>query len=338
MKFTVDQIADLIEGTVNGNGATLISNFDKIEEGKSGSISFLSNPKYESYLYQTDASAVIISKDLTLKKPVKTALIRVSDPYLAFTILLQKYQELVEKKETGIQLPSYIAENAQISENVFVGRFTHVDAGSRIGNNSQIYDRVSIGKNVTIGCNCTIYPGVVIYKDCIIGNNVVIHANSVIGSDGFGHAPQADGTFKSIPQLGNVVIEDDVSIGSNTTIDRATMGSTIIRKGVKIDNLVQIAHNVEIGSNTAIAAQTGISGSTKVGENCLIAGQVGVAGHITIAPKTIVTGQSGVTKSVKKPGQTLGGTPASNNVDFLKRNALIRQLPEFFEKFNQSNK
>ncbi len=338
MKFTVDQIADLIEGTVNGNGATLISNFDKIEEGKSGSISFLSNPKYESYLYQTDASAVIISKDLTLKKPVKTALIRVSDPYLAFTILLQKYQELIEIRDTGIQVPSYISDNAQISENVFVGRFTLVDAGSRIGTNSQIYDRVSIGKNVTIGCNCTIYPGVVIYKDCIIGNNVVIHANSVIGSDGFGHAPQGDGTFKSIPQLGNVVIEDDVSIGSNTTIDRATMGSTIIRKGVKIDNLVQIAHNVEIGSNTAIAAQTGISGSTKVGENCLIAGQVGVAGHITIAPKTIVTGQSGVTKSVKKPGQTLGGTPASNNVDFLKRNALIRQLPEFFEKFNQSNK
>ena len=338
MKFTVDQIADLIEGTVNGNGATLISNFDKIEEGKSGSISFLSNPKYESFLYQTDASAVIISKDLTLKKPVKTALIRVSDPYLAFTVLLQKYQELVERKETGIQVPSYVAENAQISENVFVGRFTLVDSESQIGKNSQIYDRVSIGKNVTIGCDCTIYPGVVIYKDCIIGNNVVIHANSVIGSDGFGHAPQADGTFKSIPQLGNVVIEDDVSIGSNTTIDRATMGSTIIRKGVKIDNLVQIAHNVEIGSNTAIAAQTGISGSTKVGENCLIAGQVGVAGHITIAPKTIVTGQSGVTKSVKKPGQTLGGTPASNNVDFLKRNALIRQLPEFFEKYNQSNK
>lgn len=338
MKFTVDQIADLIEGTVNGNGATLISNFDKIEEGKSGSISFLSNPKYESFLYQTEASAVIISKDLDLKKPVKTALIRVSDPYLAFTILLQKYQELVENKETGIQVPSYVADNAHISENVFVGRFTQVDAGSRIGKNSQIYDRVSIGKNVTIGCDCTIYPGVVIYKNCIIGNNVVIHANSVIGSDGFGHAPQADGTFKSIPQLGNVVIEDDVSIGSNTTIDRATMGSTIIRKGVKIDNLVQIAHNVEIGSNTAIAAQTGISGSTKVGENCLIAGQVGVAGHITIAPKTIVTGQSGVTKSVKIPGQTLGGTPASNNVDFLKRNALIRQLPEFFEKFNQSNK
>lgn len=338
MKFTVDQIADLIQGTVNGNGATLIDDFDKIEEGKSGSISFLSNPKYESYLYQTKASAVIISKDLTLKKPVNTALIRVSDPYLAFTVLLQKYQELVENKESGILEPSYISENAQISDGVFVGRFTQVDAGSSIGKNSQIYDHVSIGKNVSIGFNCRIYPGVVIYKDCVIGNNVVIHANTVIGSDGFGYAPQADGTFKSIPQLGNVIIEDEVSIGSNTTIDRATMGSTIIRKGVKIDNLVQIAHNVEIGSNTAIAAQTGISGSTKVGENCLIAGQVGVAGHIIIAPRTIVTGQSGVTKSVKKPGQTLGGTPASNNVDFLKRNALIRQLPEFFEKFNQSNK
>jgi UDP-3-O-[3-hydroxymyristoyl] glucosamine N-acyltransferase len=338
MKFTVDQIATILQGTVSGDGSQLISGFDKIEEGKPGSISFLSNPKYESYLYETNASAVIISKDLTLKKPVKTALIRVSDPYLAFTILLQKYQELMEFKETGIQVPSFIAENAIISENVFIGRFSQVESGSHIGKNTQIYDRVSIGKNVTIGSDCTIYPGVVIYKDCTIGNNVVIHANSVIGSDGFGHAPQADGTFKSIPQLGNVVIEDDVSIGSNTTIDRATMGSTIIRKGVKIDNLVQIAHNVEIGSNTAIAAQTGISGSTKVGENCLIAGQVGVAGHITIAPKTIVTGQSGVTKSVKTPGQTLGGTPASNNVDFLKRNALIRQLPEFFEKFNQSNK
>jgi UDP-3-O-[3-hydroxymyristoyl] glucosamine N-acyltransferase len=233
MKFTVDQIADLIEGTVNGNGATLISNFDKIEEGKSGSISFLSNPKYESFLYQTDASAVIISKDLALKKPVKTALIRVSDPYLAFTILLQKYQELVENKETGIQVPSYVADSAHISENVFVGRFTFVDAGSQIGKNSQIYDRVSIGKNVTIGCDCTIFPGVVIYKDCVIGNNVVIHANSVIGSDGFGHAPQADGTFKSIPQLGNVVIEDDVSIGSNTTIDRATMDQQSSEKELK---------------------------------------------------------------------------------------------------------
>jgi UDP-3-O-[3-hydroxymyristoyl] glucosamine N-acyltransferase len=338
MKFTVNQIAELIQGTVNGDGDQLISGFDKIEEGKKGNISFLANPKYETYLYDTEASSVIISNQLILKKPVKAALIRVEDPYIAFTILLQKYQEFMAIKPAGIQQPCFVDESAKIGESVFIGRFSTIESQVHIGNNTQIYDRVSIGKNVKIGSNCAIYPGVVIYSDCIIGNNVVIHSNSVIGSDGFGHAPQADGTFKSIPQLGNVMIEDHVSIGSNTTIDRATMGSTIIRTGVKIDNLVQIAHNVEIGQHTAIAAQTGISGSTKVGENCLIAGQVGVAGHITIAPRTIVTGQSGVTKTVKVPGQTLGGTPASNNVDFLKRNALIRQLPEIFEKFNQINK
>jgi UDP-3-O-[3-hydroxymyristoyl] glucosamine N-acyltransferase len=338
MKFTVNQIAELIQGTVIGDGDQLISGFDKIEEGKKGNISFLANPKYEAYLYDTEASSVIISNQLILKKPVKAALIRVEDPYIAFTILLQKYQEFMAIKPAGIQQPCFVDESAKIGESVFIGRFSTIESQVHIGNNTQIYDRVSIGKNVKIGSNCAIYPGVVIYSDCIIGNNVVIHSNSVIGSDGFGHAPQADGTFKSIPQLGNVIIEDHVSIGSNTTIDRATMGSTIIRTGVKIDNLVQIAHNVEIGQHTAIAAQTGISGSTKVGENCLIAGQVGVAGHITIAPRTIVTGQSGVTKTVKVPGQTLGGTPASNNVDFLKRNALIRQLPEIFEKFNQINK
>ncbi len=338
MKFTVNQIAELIQGTVNGDGDQIISGFDKIEEGKKGSISFLANPKYESYLYETAATAVIVSNQLELKKPVQSALIRVNDPYIAFTILLQKYQEIMAVKPTGIQEPSYIDRSAKIGDSTFIGRFTNIESNVQIGNNTQIYDRVSIGKNVKIGSNCSIFPGVVIYSDCIIGNDVVIHANSVIGSDGFGHAPQADGTFKAIPQLGNVVIEDHVSIGSNTTIDRATMGSTIIRTGVKIDNLVQIAHNVEIGQHTAIAAQTGISGSTKVGENCLIAGQVGVAGHITIAPRTIVTGQSGVTKTVKVAGQTLGGTPASNNVDFLKRNALIRQLPEILEKFNQKNK
>lgn len=338
MKFTVDQIAELIQGTVAGDGTRFISNFDKIEEGKEGSISFLANLKYESFLYETGATAVIISTDLILKKPVSSILIRVSDPYLAFTILLQKYQEMMSVKETGIQTPSYIAQSSKIDSDVFIGRFTSVETGCHIGHDTQIFDHVSIGKNVQIGSNCTLFPGVVIYHDCIIGNNVVIHSNTVIGSDGFGHAPQSDGSYKSIPQLGNVIIEDHVSIGSNSTIDRATMGSTVIRKGVKIDNLVQIAHNVEIGENTAIAAQTGISGSTKVGENCLIAGQVGVAGHITIAPRTIVTGQSGVTKTVKIPGQTLGGTPASNNVDFLKRNALIRQLPEIFEKFNKSNK
>lgn len=332
MKFTVDQIATMIQGAVEGDGTQSITGFDKIEEGKSGSISFLANPKYEAFLYDTDATAVIVSSDLELKSTVKSTLIRVKEPYVAFTVLLQKYQEMMAERETGVQPTAHVASDVQLGKDLFVGHLAFIDAQSSIGNYTSIYNHVSIGKNVHIGDNCIIYPGVVIYKDTIIGNNVIIHANAVIGSDGFGHAPQADGTFKSIPQLGNVVIEDDVSIGSNTTIDRATMGSTIIRKGVKLDNLVQIAHNVEIGANTAIAAQTGISGSTKIGENCLIGGQVGVAGHLSVAPKTIITGRTGVTKSIKQTGQTLGGYPAMNNAEFLKRSALIRRLPELFEQ------
>jgi UDP-3-O-[3-hydroxymyristoyl] glucosamine N-acyltransferase len=332
MKFTVDQIATILQGTVNGDGTQFISGFDKIEEGKSGSISFLSNPKYESYLYDTNATAVIVSKDLILKQAVKTTLILVEDPYVAFTILLQKYQEMTAERETGISTHALIEKDVTIGQAAFVGRFTSIDSQSSIGNETSIYNQVSIGKNVHIGHNCIIYPGVVIYKDTIIGNNVVIHANAVIGSDGFGHAPQADGTYKAIPQLGNVVIEDNVSIGANTTVDRATMGSTYIRNGVKLDNLVQIAHNVDVGANTAIAAQTGISGSTKIGENCLIAGQVGIAGHLTIAPKTIITGRAGVTKSIKQAGQVVGGYPAVNNAEYLKRSALIRRLPELFDQ------
>jgi UDP-3-O-[3-hydroxymyristoyl] glucosamine N-acyltransferase len=332
MKFTVDQIATILQGTVNGDGTQFISGFDKIEEGKSGSISFLSNPKYESYLYETNATAVIVSKDLALKQAVKTTLILVEDPYVAFTILLQKYQEMTAEREIGISSHASIEKDVQIGHAAFIGRFTSIDSLSIIGNETSIYNQVSIGKNVRIGDNCIIYPGVVIYKDTIIGNNVVIHANAVIGSDGFGHAPQADGTYKAIPQLGNVVIEDNVSIGANTTVDRATMGSTYIRNGVKLDNLVQIAHNVDVGANTAIAAQTGISGSTKIGENCLIAGQVGIAGHLTIAPKTIITGRAGVTKSIKQAGQVVGGYPAVNNAEYLKRSALIRRLPELFDQ------
>lgn len=335
MKFTVDQIATMIQGAVEGDGTQHITGFDKIEEGKSGSISFLSNPKYESFLYDTEATAVIVAADLDLKSPVKSTLIRVKEPYVAFTILLQKYQEMTAERETGVRITAHVAGGIKVGKELFVGHLAFIDADSSIGNYTSIYNHVSIGKNVHIGDNCIIYPGVVIYKDTVIGNNVIIHANAVIGADGFGHAPQADGTYKAIPQLGNVVIEDDVSIGANATIDRATMGSTIIRKGVKLDNLVQIAHNVEIGANTAIAAQTGISGSTKIGENCLIGGQVGIAGHISIAPRTIITGQSGVTKSIKTPGQTMGGFPATNNVDNLKRSALIRQLPELFEKINK---
>lgn len=332
MKFTVDQIATIIQGAVEGDGNQFITGFDKIEEGKSGSISFLSNPKYEAFLYDTDATAVIVASDLALKSTVKTTLIRVQEPYVAFTILLQKYQEMTAQRETGISVHSIIEAGVKVGKSIFVGRFTSIDSQSSIGNSTSIYNHVSIGKNVHIGDNCIIYPGVVIYNDSIIGNNVVIHSNAVIGSDGFGHAPQADGSYKAIPQLGNVVIEDDVSIGSNTSIDRATMGSTYIRKGVKIDNLVQIAHNVDVGAHTAIASQTGISGSTKIGEYCLIAGQVGIAGHLSIAPKTIITGRAGITKSIKQAGQVLGGYPAMNNAEYLKRSALIRRLPELFEQ------
>jgi len=332
MKFTVDQIATILQGTVSGDGSQFITAFDKIEEGKPGSISFLSNPKYESYLYDTNATAVIVSKDLALKNKVKSTLICVDDPYVAFTILLQKYQEMTAKRETGISIHAIIEAGVKVGKDLFVGRFTSIDSHCQIGDQTSIHNHVSIGKNVQIGDHCIIYPGVVIYDDTIIGNHVVIHSNAVIGSDGFGHAPQADGSYKAIPQLGNVVIEDHVSIGANTTIDRATMGSTFIRNGVKIDNLVQIAHNVEIGANTAIAAQTGISGSTKIGENCLIAGQVGIAGHLTIAAKTIITGRAGVTKSIKQAGQVIGGYPAVNNAEYLKRSALIRRLPELFEQ------
>lgn len=332
MKFTVDQIAQLIQGTVDGDGSVTISTFHKIEEGQAGSISFLANPKYESYLYDSKASAIIVAADLDLKEKPLATLIKVKDPYLAFTILLQKYQEFTSKKEIGIQQPSYIAENAKIGESIYLGPFSSIGSGSTVGNNSHIAAHVTIGNHVTIGEDCTIYPGAVIYNDTVIGNKCTIHANAVIGSDGFGFAPQADGTFTTIPQLGNVVLEDEVSIGANATIDRATMGSTLIKKGVKIDNLVQIAHNVEVGANTAIAAQTGVSGSTKIGQNCLIGGQVGVAGHIIIADKTIVTAQSGVTKTVRKEGQILGGTPASPNSEYLKRNALLRQLPDLLKR------
>jgi UDP-3-O-[3-hydroxymyristoyl] glucosamine N-acyltransferase len=332
MKFTVNQIAQLIKGTVDGDGSASITAFNKIEEGESGSISFLANPKYESYLYRSKSTAIIIANDLVLKEKPLATLIRVSDPYSAFTLLLQKYQEFTNVKETGIQQPSFIADDVKKGLNLYLGQFSSIGKGSIVGNDTYIAAHVTIGNKVKIGDNCVIYPGAVIYNDTIIGNNCTIHANSVIGSYGFGFAPQPDGTFSTIPQLGNVVLEDGVSIGANTTIDRATMGSTLISKGVKIDNLVQIAHNVEVGENTAIAAQTGISGSTKIGKNCLIGGQVGVAGHITIADKTIVTAQSGVTKTVRKEGQILGGTPASPNSEYLKRNAFLRQLPDLLKR------
>ncbi len=338
MKFTVDQIAQIISGTVEGNGSDFISKFDKIEEGKKESISFLANPKYESFLYDSEATAIIVSSDLKLKSKPKANLIRVQDPYLAFTILLQKYQELSSQAAQGVSKLSEIHESVAIKESVFIDSFVKIEENTSIGSNSYISSNVSIGKNVTIGSNCKIYPGVVIYDGVELGDHCTIHSNAVVGSDGFGFAPQSDGTYTTIPQIGSVSIGNYVSIGANTTIDRATMGYTKIGNGVKIDNLVQIAHNVEIGDHTVIAAQSGISGSTKIGNNCMIGGQVGIAGHISVADRTIITAKTGVTKTFKTSGLVLGGNPATLNHDFLKSNAFIRRLPEILSKINQLEK
>lgn len=328
MEFTISQIAQLLNGKVEGDSSGIIRSAAKIEEGKEGDISFLANAKYEPHLYTTRASAVIVDLSFVPAQPVSAALIRVEDPYLAFTMLLEEYQKLVASRQTGRQEPYFIGENVTIGDNEYIGPFTYIGRNSRIGKNLQLFSGAYIGDDVVIGDNAVIHPGVKIYDKTIIGNNCSIFANAVIGGDGFGFAPQADGAYRRIPQLGNVVIEDDVSIGSNTTIDRATMGSTIIRQGVKLDNLIQIAHNVEIGRNTVIAAQTGVSGSTKIGEQCVLAGQVGVVGHITLANGTKVGAQSGVSKSVKEAGRSLSGSPAADLKAHLRSLSLLRKLPE----------
>jgi len=332
MKFTVSEIAQMLDGTIVGNEKITIDSAAKIEEGRPGCISFLANSKYEPYIYTTQSSAVIVSKDFVPKKEISATLIYVENAYTAFTILLEEYQKRIANGKTGIEQPSFIGENSQVGENCYRGAFSYIGKNCVIGDSVKIYPNTYLGDNIEIGDNSVIHPGVRIYDNTIIGKNCVIFANSVIGSDGFGFAPQADGTYKTIPQLGNVVIEDDVSIGSNATIDCATMGSTIIRKGVKIDNLVQIAHNVEIGKNTVIAAQSGISGSTTVGEQCVVAGQVGIVGHITIANKTKIGAQSGLGKSIKKEGLSLSGSPARDLNEHLRSMALVRRLPEIEER------
>lgn len=336
MKFTVDQIAQMISGQVEGEGEAWIERFDKIEEGKKGSISFLANPKYENFLYDSDATAVIISNKLVLKSKPKAALILVDDPYLAFTILLKQYEAMLKTRKQGIEEPNIIEANVVLGKEIYLGAFSSIGENSVIGDHTEIHRQVSIGKNVKIGAHCKIYSGAIIYDGVEIKNHCTIHSNAVIGSDGFGFAPNADGTYTDIPQLGNVVLEEQVSIGSGTTVDRATMGSTLIGKGTKIDNLVQIGHNVVIGSNTVIAAQTGISGSTKIGDNCRIGGQVGIGGHLQIANNTTIAARSGVTKSFKKEHLVLSGYPATINQEFLKQQALLRNLPELL-KNNSSN-
>ncbi len=328
MDFTAQQIAQLIEGKIEGDPNVVVSSFGKLEEAGQGQLGFLANPKYEEYLYSTHASVVIVSDSFRLDKKVLPTLIRVKDAYSSFALLLTEYAKMVKANLSGIEQPVFIHATASIGENVFIGAFSYIGENVVIGNNVKIYQQVYLGENVTIDEGSYLSPGVKIHHHCTVGKNVFIHAGAVIGGDGFGFAPQSNGTFKKIPQIGNVVIEDDVEIGANTTIDRATIGSTIIKAGAKLDNLIQVAHNVEVGNNTVIAAQSGISGSTKIGNNVMIGGQAGIVGHIHIADGSKINAQSGVGKSMKVPNSVVTGSPAYNYNDALRSQILSRNLPD----------
>ncbi|GHT20253.1 UDP-3-O-acylglucosamine N-acyltransferase [Bacteroidia bacterium] len=328
MEFTAQQIADFLEGEIEGNPNIKVNNFAKIEEGKTGTLCFLANPKYNHYIYDTQASIILVNNDFVAERTVAATLIRVKNAYESVAKLLTLYEQNTEKSRTGISQLAFVAPTAKVGKNAYIEQFVVIGEGVEIGENAKIFARGTIGENVKIGNNATIFSGVSIYKDCIIGNNCTLHSGVVIGADGFGFAPTADGSYKKIPQLGNVLIEDDVEIGANSTIDRATMGSTIIRKGVKLDNLVQIAHNAEIGENTVIAAQSGVAGSTKIGKNCMFAGQVGVAGHLTVADGTIFGAQTGVAGSIKTPNAAYQGTPAVPVGIFRRSSVVYKLLPE----------
>ena len=335
MEITADQIAELLRGRVEGNGAVRILRLARIEDAGPDELAFLANLTYEHFLYETKAAAVIVADGLTLREPTATTLIRVADPYSGFTELLEQYERLTRAGRTGVEEPSYVGAGTSIGEGHYRAAFAYIGQNCRIGRDVQLHPHASVGDNCVIGDGTTIYAGAKIYPGTVIGARCVLHAGCVIGSDGFGFAPQPDGSYRAIPQTGNVILENDVSIGANTTVDCATLSSTIIRQGVKIDNLVMIAHNVEIGAHTVIAAQSGVSGSTKVGENCTLAGQVGLVGHITIAPRTIVGAQSGVSKSVKEPGTFIQGSPAFDYKQNLRAAAIFRRLPDMQRQLDE---
>ncbi|MEY4038058.1 MAG: UDP-3-O-acylglucosamine N-acyltransferase [Bacteroidota bacterium] len=336
MKFTAEQIAGILEGEVVGNPNAEVSKLSKIEEGQQGSLTFLSNPKYQNFIYTTQASVTIVNNTFVPESPVTTTLIKVEDAYVAFTKLLEFYNQ-VKLNKTGIEQPSFIDETVQYGADLYLGSFSYIGKNVVIGNNVKIYPNSYIGDNAIIGDNVTIFAGGKIYSETVIGNNCTVHSGAIIGSDGFGFAPNADGTYKKIPQIGNVIIEDDVEIGACTTIDRATMGSTVIRKGVKLDNQIQIAHNVEIGENTVIAAQTGIAGSTKIGKNGMIGGQVGFAGHITVGNNVGIKAKSGITKNVKD-GQIMQGSLAFGYTDFSKSYVHFKNLPKIVAELEELKK
>jgi len=332
MEFSAEQIAGILNGEVVGDIEITVKGLSKIEEGTSGTLSFLSNPKYEEYIYTTGASICIVNSSFTPNKeiPSTLTLIKVEDAYSCFAKLLEFYDQM-RKKEPKIESPSFISESATIGSDLYLGAFGYIGDGAIIGNNVVIYPHVYIGENVKIGDNSILHPGVAIYVDCELGQNCIIHSGTKIGSDGFGFAPNENGEFQKIPQIGNVVIEDNVEIGSNCTIDRATMGSTVIKKGVKLDNLIQIAHNVEIGYNTVMAAQVGVAGSAKIGNNVMIGGQAGIGGHLHIADGTKIVAQSGIPSTVKRPA-TLMGSPGIPLEDFKKSYFGFRKLPQILKR------
>ena len=337
MKFTAEQIAGILEGEVVGNPQAEVFKLSKIEEGTDGSLTFLANPKYEHYIYSTEASICIVNNSFVPESEIKTTMIKVEDAYMSFTKLLQFYDKARKASKIGIEQPSVISENVTYGENLFLGSFSYIGKNVKIGNDVKIYPNCFIGDNVSIGNNVTIYAGAKIYSETVIGNFCEIHSGVILGADGFGFAPDKDGTYQKVPQIGNVVIEDNVDIGSCTTIDRSTMGSTIIRKGVKLDNQIQIAHNVEIGENTVIAAQTGIAGSTKIGKHCMIGGQVGIAGHLTIGNNVRIQAQSGIGKSIKDD-DTVQGTPSFNYSDFNKSYVHFRNFPKIIAELEELKK
>lgn len=336
MEFTVGQIAALVNGQVEGNPEAKISTFAKIEEGHPGAISFLANEKYTHYIYSTESSAVLVRQDFVPESKISTTLIRVADPYATIAALLRMVSEILNKPKKGIEQPCYIADGVEIPEDAYVGAFAYIASGAKIGSGAQIYPQTFVGEGATVGSQTILYSGVKIYKGCKIGDRCIIHSGAVIGADGFGFAP-VDGHYEKIPQLGIVEISDDVEIGANTTVDRATMGATKIHKGVKLDNLIQIAHNVEVGESTVMAAQVGIAGSTKVGANCMMGGQVGIAGHLVVGEGCQIGAQAGVKSDVKQGAKMLG-TPAVEKLQFGRQLVNINRIPDLMDRVKELEK
>ncbi len=331
MEFSANQIAELINGEVVGNPDVTINNVSKIEDGQSGTISFLANPKYTKYIYDTKATVVIVNNTFEPEREVRATMIRVDDAYSSVAKLMQMYADSKPRK-TGIEQPSFISPSAKVGDFAYVGAFTYLGDNVKVGNNVSIFPNTYIGDNVTIGDNCILYAGVKIYNDCVVGNNCILHAGSVVGSDGFGFAPNENNEYDKIPQLGNVVLEDNCEIGANCALDRATMGSTVLKKGVKLDNFVQIAHNAEIGENTVIAAMSGIAGSTVIGKNCMFGGHTGVIGHLKVADGVKMGAYTGISNNVKQEGAVLRGTPAFDAKAFSRSWVSLKNLPDLVKE------